>query len=255
MKIIDAHTHVVFPGERRGPFSLWPTFESRLAVLREAGISKALAGRGGSVQDCSYGELVERNRQVVAACDASAGLYIPSAEVAPGLGERGCDLLRFCREELGMRFVGEMFDRWLGYEWGAPGYYRLLECAVELRMVPLIHCEDTVIADIGQRYPAGRFIIAHLMGALTMDTAHRIEAMAPYPNLYLDVSGSEIARAGEIRQAVRGLGAERVVFGSDLGAVDPVIAVMCVRRSGLSDDEQASVFARNFQALWRWTEG
>jgi len=250
MEIIDAHTHLYYPGERFEN-SLWPTFEAKVAVLREAGVSRALAGRGERVDGCSYEDLLERNRRIAAACEASEGLYIPSAEVQPALGEQACELLRRCREELGMRFVGEMFDRWLGYEWGTPEYHRLLECAVELRVVPLIHCEDEVVKEIGERYPEGKFLIAHLMGAYE----RRIETMAPYSHLYLDVSGNDIARAGAIREAVAGLGVNRVVFGSDLGGVDPVIAVMCVKRSGLSEEEQKLVFAENFKRLWEWTEG
>jgi len=250
MEIIDAHTHLYYPGEYFEQ-SLWPTFEAKVAVLREAGVSRALGGRGERVDGCSYEDLLERNRRIATACRASEGFYIPSAEVQPALGELACELLRRCREEFGMRFVGEMFDRWLGYEWGTPGYYRLLECAVKLRMVPLIHCEDEVAADIGERYPEGKFLIAHLMGAYE----RRLETMAPYSHLCLDISGNDMARAGAIREAVAELGVERVVFGSDLSGVDPVIAVECVRRSGLSEVEQRLVFAENFKRLWEWTEG
>ena len=249
MEIIDAHTHLYYPGEHFEN-SLWPTFEAKMAVLREAGVSRALASRNESVEGRSYEELVDWNRRIVEACEASDGLYFPSAIVQPE-DVRAGDLLRRCWEEFGMRFVGEMFDRWLGHEWGTPGYYRLLECAVELRMVPLIHCEDEVLKEIGERYPEGKFLIAHLMGPYE----RRIETMAPYPHLYLDISGNDVARAGAIREAVAGLGGDRVVFGSDLGAVDPVIAVMCVKRSGISPEEQKLVFAGNFKRLWEWTEG
>lgn len=249
MEIVDAHTHLYHPGERQEQ-SPWPTFEDRVKVLREAGVTHALAVRNESVQGCSCDELLERNRRITASCNASEGFYIPSAQVQPALGEQACELLRRCREELGMRFVGEMFDRWLGYQWGTPEYYNLLECAVQLRMIPLIHCEDAVACEIGERYPEGKFVIAHLMGAYE----RRIEALAPYPHLYLDISGSDIARAGAIKEAVAGLGVHRVLFGSDLGAVDPVIAVQCVKRSALSDEEQALVFAGNFWTLWKWSE-
>jgi predicted TIM-barrel fold metal-dependent hydrolase len=249
MEIIDAHTNLYYPGEHFEQ-SLWPTFEAKVAVLREAGVSRALASRNESVEGRSYEELLDWNRRIVEACEASDGLYFPSAIVQPE-DPRACELLRRCREDFGMRFVGEMFDRWLGYEWGTPEYYRLLECAVELRIVPLIHCEDEVVKEIGERYPEGKFLIAHLMGAYE----RRIETMAPYPHLYLDISGSDVARAGAIGEAVAGLGVERVVFGSDLSGVDPVIAVMCVKRSGLTEEQQRMVFAENFKRLWEWTEG
>jgi hypothetical protein len=254
MEIIDAHTHLYYPGERF-EHSRWPTFEAKVAVLREAGVSRALAGRGESVAGCSYEDLLERNRRIAHACEASEGLYIPSAEVQPALGKEACELLRRCREEFGMRFVGEMFDRWLGYEWGTPEYYRLLECAVELHVIPLIHCENEVVADLGERYPEGRFVVAHLASARVPSCEDRIAAMAPYPHLYMDISGHEMARAGAIRGAVARLGADRVLYGSDLGAVDPVIAVQCVKRSGLNEEAQRLIFAGNFRRLWAWTEG
>lgn len=87
------------------------------------------------------------------------------------------------------------------------------------------------------------------------DAGINLAAVAPYPHLSLVISGTGIAVAGAIREAVRTLGAERVVFGTDVSSVDPVIAVMCVRRSGLSETDQAKVFAGNFHRLWKWTGG
>lgn len=253
MEIIDAHTHLYYPGEYFEQ-SLWPTFEAKVAVLREAGVSSALASRNESVEGRSYDELLEWNRRIFEACEASDGLYFPSAIVRPDDARAG-ELLRRCRGEFGMRFVGEMFDAALGHHWGTPGYYRLLECAVELRVVPLIHCENEVVVDIGERYPEGRFVIAHMCARTNRNHMDRVAAMAPHRNLYLDVSGSAMARAGDVREVVAGLGAERVLFGSDVSAVDPVIAVQCVRRSGISPEEQKLVFAENFKRLWEWTEG
>jgi predicted TIM-barrel fold metal-dependent hydrolase len=250
MDIVDAHTNLVYPDERLPGPSLWPTFRERLDVLREAGVTCAVACRNESVEGRSYDELLTWNRHIAEACQASGGLLVPSAIIQPALGERACELLRRCRDELGMRFVGEMFDRWLGYEWGTADYWRLLDCAAALRVVPIIHCNDAAATEVGRRCPEGRFLIAHL----TRSPERRFAALAPYPNLYLLISGCEIAQAGQVRAACRSLGAQRVVFGSDLGAVDPVIAVHCVRRSGLSDSEMASVFAGSFRALWRWSE-
>jgi hypothetical protein len=37
--------------------------------------------------------------------------------------------------------------------------------------------------------------------------------------------------------------------------MDPVIAVECIRRSRLTDEEQALALVGSFRTLWRWTEG
>jgi predicted TIM-barrel fold metal-dependent hydrolase len=267
MEIVDAQVGLRYPGERlfNDDRRQWPTFEAKLAVLREAGISRAIACRNEWVGGIMVPELLFRNRMVVEACRASDDMLIPAATSNPQLGQLGCELLRRCREELDMRFVGEMFDSSLGYRWGVPGYYRLLECAIDLRMVPLMHCEDEVAIEIGERYPEGQFLIMHLgtgkaytAGVLSGEIADhrpRLAAIAPYPNLSLVISGTGIAVAGAIKEAVRTLGADRVLFGSDQSSVDPVIAVMCVRRSGISEEDQAKVFAGNFHRLWEWTGG
>ncbi len=121
-----------------------------------------------------------------------------------------------CHDELGMRLIGEMFDTSLGYRWGTPEYYRLLECAIDLRMVPLIHCENEVATEIGERYPEGQFLIMHLWSGKARDHRPKLAAVAPYPNLSLVISGTGIAVAGAIKEAVCTLGAERVVFGTDV---------------------------------------
>ena len=254
MEIVDAHVNIRYPEERLPEErTLCPTFESRLAVLREAGVSRAVAYRNGSVEDATFEGLLETNRRIAATCEASGGMLIPGAMVQPALGEQACQLLRLCREQLGMRFVGEMFDHWLGFEWGTPEYWRTLECALSLRMIPLIHCQDELLTELGERFPEGRLMIAHLRGGA--DYEERAEILSRHPNMYLVISGGEIALAGAIKYVVHVLGADRVIFGSDMGATDPFIAVHCVKRSGLSEEQQALVFAGNFWRLWRRTEG
>jgi len=259
MEIIDAHTNLCFPGERWSDdmsqwptpgLSLWPTFESRLAVLREAGVTQAVAVRAESVEGISYEALVARNRRIAEACRASGGFLLPCASVQPALGERACALLRYCREELDMRFIGEMLDRWLGYEWGTEEYWQVLQEAARLRMVPLIHCDNERLPELGERCRFGKIMLAHYMRSIEQ----RVEVMLRYPNLYLLISSSDIARATELTWAIRMLGAERVVFGSDMSATDPVIAVACVQRAKISEQEKQQVFAGTFHAIWEWTE-
>jgi hypothetical protein len=118
MDIIDAHTNLTFPGERFDHQSLWPIFEAKLEVLREAGITRAVAYRNAPLWDVDQETLLEMNRHIAEACSASDGLLLPGARVQPALGDQALTLLRYCREGLGMHFLGELFDQWLGYQWG-----------------------------------------------------------------------------------------------------------------------------------------
>jgi predicted TIM-barrel fold metal-dependent hydrolase len=72
------------------------------------------------------------------------------------------------------------------------------------------HYPVRIMAELGKRYPGTTFIFAH--AGMMWDKA--IQAVKPYPNLYLDVSGFDPER-GIVEKAVQVLGAERVLFGSD----------------------------------------
>ena len=72
------------------------------------------------------------------------------------------------------------------------------------------HYPVRIMAELGKRYPETTFIFAH--AGMMWDKA--IQAVKPYPNLYLDVSGFDPER-GIVEKAVEVLGAERVLFGSD----------------------------------------
>ena len=252
-EIIDAHVSLLPPGERLpDDQSLWPTFASRLEVLREAGISQALVCRWECSDARTYGEFRRLNRQIVEVCKAADGLLIPAAIVDPALGRRACDLLAYCRNELGMRFVGETrYAR--NREQGAVGFWRVLEQAAALRMIPIVRCPDEALAELGERCASGKILIAEFV---RWDDGWAAR-LSPYPNLYSLFSGYYLTQTadGAAQCETRTLGAARIVFGSGLGGMDPVIAVECVRRSRLTDEEQALVFGGNFRTLWQWTEG
>lgn len=250
--VTDAHTHL-FPHDPT-PSDLRLTLEQALAVFEEAGITRVLAGCGTGPQGLGPAEYREWNKRIADGCAGHANL-IPAGIIHTSLQGEACEVLRYCHGEIGMRFVGELFDRWGGFTWPDPHYDRLLELAVELRMIPLLHCENEVAATIGDRYPEGRFIIAHL--ETTSEGLYpRLEMLAGRENLFLDVSGSAMGHHGWIKKAVETLGAERVLFGSDLpAALDPVIAVECVKHSHLPEESQAQVFDGTFQRLLEWTAG
>jgi predicted TIM-barrel fold metal-dependent hydrolase len=245
--ITDAHVHMFYLGYDR-PVR---TPDWILNVLHETGIQRVLAG-GATPHGQGFEHYLQMNDTIAEGCASRAGL-IPSACVHTSLGDAACDLLRHCHDELGMHFTGELFDRWCGYTWPDPAYDKLLELAVHLRMIPLIHCENDVARTIGERYPEGKFIIPH-MATTHEDLGPRLEALAPLPNLYLCISGKDMVYRGAIAKAVEDLGAERVLFGTDWPAsLDPYIAVECVQHARLSEEIKQVIFDGAFQQLLDWT--
>lgn len=68
------------------------------------------------------------------------------------------------------------------------------------------------LARLASRHPDAAIICGHAGG----DWELGIRAVRPYPNVYVDLGGGDPV-AGMTEMAVRELGAERVLFGSDIG--------------------------------------
>jgi len=77
------------------------------------------------------------------------------------------------------------------------------------------------IAHLAVRYPAAHLVMAHMGG----QWFRGVRAIKPYPNVWTDFSGGR-AYMGSLEFAVRELGADRVVYGSDafIRAFAPMLA-------------------------------
>ncbi|MGH2368653.1 MAG: amidohydrolase family protein [Chloroflexota bacterium] len=68
------------------------------------------------------------------------------------------------------------------------------------------------VAHLAQRLPDARLILAHIGGG--GDWAFSIKAVRPFPNVYVDLSGSGID-AGMVEAACAAVGPNRLLFGTD----------------------------------------
>lgn len=66
------------------------------------------------------------------------------------------------------------------------------------------------IANLASRFPKVKIIMAHL----TASEVRGVNIIKPFPNIYADTSGSQ-PFSGIIEYAVKELGAERILYGSD----------------------------------------
>jgi len=101
------------------------------------------------------------------------------------------------------------------------------------------HC-----AELGRRYPELKLIVAHISG----DNRWGIRAIRDVPSLYTDCSGS-IADFGHIEYCVEQLGADRLLWGTDIRGADYLYTLAKVRDSSLSDEDKAKVLGLNAAKL------
>jgi predicted TIM-barrel fold metal-dependent hydrolase len=102
------------------------------------------------------------------------------------------------------------------------------------------------IADLARRHPRTSIIMAHLGGG----GWRGVQDIKPYPNVVVDTSGAQ-PQAGLVEYAVRELGADRVVYGSDRPIRDFATQVARVTGAELSLAERAQILGLNVARLLR----
>ena len=73
--------------------------------------------------------------------------------------------------------------------------------------------------------------------------------MARHPNCYMDTSGYGHVRMGMLEYAVKTIGPDRVLFGSDFSINDPSTVLARIHHSFLTEEQKAKVRAGNLEAL------
>jgi predicted TIM-barrel fold metal-dependent hydrolase len=99
------------------------------------------------------------------------------------------------------------------------------------------------LARLAARHPKTTFILAHIGGG--GDYLHTFHAVKESPNIYPDLSGSGVDR-GMLDAAIRQLGAQRLLWGTDLTMETGFAKLRALEATGLlSDDGIRDVRWRN----------
>ena len=107
------------------------------------------------------------------------------------------------------------------------------------------HFPVSYMAALGQNYPGVNFIFAHA----GMMWVKACQAAQPYPNLYFDISGFDPER-GVVEDAVRILGPERVLFGSDAPGRSYAAQLAKVQYADISARDKELILGENAARLF-----
>lgn len=131
-------------------------------------------------------------------------------------------------------------------------FWRICE---EKKLLVLAHCGRDEISNIkylittSKKFSNVNFIGAHLGGNATdiIEKALEILEKEKLRNLYLDTSSGKFPDL--IRLAVSKLGADKILFGSDVPYADLRISKMCVELCGVSTIDKKMIFYNNAKKL------
>lgn len=253
-QVIDAHGHL------GGGLTAWRSADlpaDLVETAAEVGIERTLVSTLGTkslLEHPTPDELRAANAVTAAAVarfsDSLAGLVY----LSPEHPKASLDELE--RHVVDGPFVGAKL--WIAVRAGDRRMDVLAERLAELGIPLLQHAWYKVVdrladestpadvAELGRRHPGLTIQMAHLGGAGKRGVAD----IAPYPNIVVDTSGGDPV-LGEVSHAVAELGAERVLFGSDVPIRDPATALAKVLGAELTDAQRVLVLRDNAVRLYR----
>ena len=243
--IVDFHTHV-----DDVPALGWHLpVEDVLAQLDQAGIERAVVM---TIVDAPI-HRAEALDDLAAACARADGRLYAFARVHPW-HEKAAELLERALDSQGFRGVKLHGVSTLAHP-GSEPVLRLLRIAAERGVPVMFHCGDDPfttpfeLADAARAVPGAAVVLAHTGGY-----AHTEDAIAvaeELPNVYVDTSA--MPYPGAIAEAVRRIGAERVLFGSDAPGCPAPMELAKVRLAGLGEADLDLVLGGNALRLLEGT--
>lgn len=173
---------------------------------------------------CPPEKFVAANNLIFKATQMYPGKIYGMAFVNPGYQNEALAEVERCVKELG--FVGvKLYHQ---YTMDNPVQFALIEKCMELDVPILMHSAHVLdsatkrrqprisdgfnMANAARRYPEATFLMAHIGGG--GDWQWSIKAIADCPNVFADVGGSVYDKP-MIEEAVKYLGAERILFATD----------------------------------------
>lgn len=241
--VIDVHTHY---GPFRGIYFPALSDEDMLRTLDRCGVELMISAHHVALLD------MKRGHDLMAeACRKAPGriyaycCYNPCYEA-----EARTELKRLDTDPafIGIKCLSSYHQVMLS----DPRYVPAFETANERGLPMLLHtwganpyCGTKFWADLAEKYPNARLFMGHSgFGEWT----EAIRLAAAYPNIYLELCAAYATR-GFVEMAVRGCGAEKVLFGTDLPWFDPHYGIGCVIFTDISDEARRLILGGNARRI------
>lgn len=240
-RLIDIHAHY---GGWVGLPNPYTSIENLLATLQRFDIEHCcLSSTTGIGYDVVEGN--ETVRRVIEGHEELHGYVV----IHPGYAEISLTQLQ---ELLALpNWVGgKLHPKHCGYQADAPEARPLLEYLSELGKPLLVHTWfDEMCEAMGRAadlFPELTLIMGH-MGGDDWETA--LQVAADRPNLYLELC-SGLSPWGKLEQTVAAVGAERIMFGSDLTLLDPGYTIGLVTGAEIGEAEQRLILYGNAKRVF-----
>ncbi|WP_306551491.1 amidohydrolase family protein [Daejeonella sp.] len=245
---LDAHNHV-WTGSNASQV------DESCEIL---GITKAACSIPGGK---TVGDIRANNDIIIKAMKSHPQRILGQCYINPLFKKEALDEIDRCVDK-GMVMLGELYD---AVKINDPLYYPIVERCIKHKIPMMLHGVTTLgnwrpgylptnppnssvpedFVEIANRYPEAMIICGHIGGGGNWEYMCRVLQKAP--TLYLDTSGS-VSDEGMIDMAVKYLGADRLLFATDMNYETGVGKIMW---ADLSESDRKKIFFENFNNLLR----
>ncbi|MBU7004407.1 MAG: amidohydrolase family protein [Theionarchaea archaeon] len=108
------------------------------------------------------------------------------------------------------------------------------------------------VCRLASRFPHLSIIMGHMGGTQERDWRAGIEGARVTPNTYLEICGSLLHR-DRIADAVKAIGSERILYGSDTTLISPAWSIGQVMGSNIRDEDRRNILFDNATRLFEFT--
>jgi predicted TIM-barrel fold metal-dependent hydrolase len=246
LEVIDCHGHL---GGWSLTFVAKPGLDDTIRTMDRLGIDRlCLSAFAGLMCDFRKG-----NDLVAEAVGRYPDRLIGQMTINPNVPDEVLPELERCRRHHGMR-LGKLHPYFDDYPVDGPGYREFWRHADAQGMVVLVHtsegdknCAPGMFDAIARDYPNARIILGH-SGVTLKGCEEAIGVARRHDNLYLDTGCSQ-PHFGMIERFVAEVGADRVLFGSDMPLLEPAAQLGRIAYAKIRDSEKAMIFGGNLKRL------
>jgi predicted TIM-barrel fold metal-dependent hydrolase len=249
--VFDAHLHC--PSESGEVWQWYPvtkSFPEFAAYLDRSGVEGGIINNVRCQLAKTPQDFIKGNREVARYVEKYKGRFLGACVVNPLFIDEALREIEDCRKQLGFAWVGELCNYTVPYEYTVKEFGMLVEQVEKLNMVLDVHTELEEMEYIIQKFPRATIVFPHFGDS--QEYAHifkRIDLVAKNPNCYLDTSGYGHDRVGMLEYAVKTIGPERVLFGSDFSINCPATVIARVKNAFLTEEQKQKILSGNAQIL------
>jgi Predicted metal-dependent hydrolase of the TIM-barrel fold len=219
--IFDAHLHIPSDNGENFQWNLVTrNMDDFVRYLDHCDVKRGVISSSRSNVARTAEDFRAGNREVAKYTEKYKGRFRGSCVITPFQIEEALREIEDCRKQLGFVWLGETCNYMTGYKYESPEWTRVMQLAQSLNYVIQIHTTTAEMRYLVEQFPKATIVFPHF-GPSKEQIFERISIVAKHPNTYLEISGSGVERVGILERAVKEIGSERVLYGSDFTINEP----------------------------------